>query len=65
MQSPKGERTIKGIDETDINLKIRDEFGKYLMSSNISFEKGVVYAGFQSVGKYKIEEARNENKLKK
>ncbi len=48
----KGNVVLKGDTAEEINLKIRDEFGKYLLSSDVSFDNGKIYAGFRCVGEY-------------
>lgn len=48
----KGQIKIIAKDEEDFNKQMDREFGKHLMSSDISFGNGNIYAGFHCVGKF-------------
>lgn len=48
----KGNVEIVGIDAEDINEQIYREFRKYLISYEISFNNGIVFAGCHKVGEY-------------
>jgi len=50
----KGEIKISAQTIEEFNDKILAEFSKYLMSSDISFDNGKVYAGFHKVGDYLV-----------
>lgn len=47
----KGEFEVEGTTE-EINQKMYDEFSKYLLSSDIAFDEGKIFAGFRTVGSY-------------
>lgn len=47
----KGEFIAEGT-EKQINDKMYQEFSKHLMSSEISFDEGKIFAGFRNVGSY-------------
>lgn len=46
----KGNFKVIAKDEDDFNNQLYKEFSKYLISSEISFEDGKIYAGFRQVG---------------
>jgi len=48
----KGVFNVVAKDEQDFNDKLEREFSKYLLSSDISFERGKIYAGFHKVGNF-------------
>lgn len=47
----KGEFSIEGTQD-QINNGMYKEFSKYLMSADISFDNGKIYAGMRTVGNY-------------
>ena len=47
----KGEFIAEGEAE-EINDKMLEEFSKHLMSSDVSFDDGKIFAGFRNVGNY-------------
>ena len=61
----KGTFEVEAKDEEEFNEKLYSEFSKYLISRNISFEDGKIYAGFHNVGDFEfiaqtIKEKENE-----
>ena len=57
----KGEFLAEGTAE-EINEKMLAEFGKHLMSKDISFDNGKISAGFHSVGNYSMVAITEEGK---
>lgn len=49
-----GVKLFEGNTEEEINLKILAEVKNHLLSNDVSFEDGVIYAGFRDVGKFEF-----------
>lgn len=50
----KGELVIEADTPEEFNEKMYKEFSKHLMSSNIGFDNGKIFAGFHKVGEYSL-----------
>lgn len=50
----KGKIKIKCETAEEFNSIMEKEFKKHLMSSNISFSDGIIFAGFHTVGEYEF-----------
>jgi len=48
----KGEFIAESETEEGINKQMYKEFSKHLMSREISFDEGKIFAGFRNVGNY-------------
>lgn len=48
----KGTFKINAKDSEDFNNQLYDEFSKHLLSSDISFNDGKIFAGFHTVGEF-------------
>ena len=59
-----GTFNIKAIDEEDFNAQLEHEFRKHLISEEVWFEKGKIFAGMHEVGNFEFI-ARDKDKLKK
>jgi hypothetical protein len=49
-----GQLNIVARDEDDFNNQLEKEFRKHLVSDDISFDNGIIYAGFHSVGRFEF-----------
>lgn len=50
----KGDFEVNVKDEDSFNDTMLKEFSKHLMSSDISFDEGKIYAGFRNVGNFEF-----------
>jgi hypothetical protein len=66
--------TTGGIIRNEINYKVTtkkyptykfmmQQVERYLQSNNIDFEDGIIYAGYRTVGSYKIYEITEEKQI--
>jgi hypothetical protein len=53
-QKASGAFPVKARDEDEFNNILLGEFSKYLISSDISFSNGKIYAGFYKVGTFEF-----------